>query len=59
METLAVELPTTHDDWAGFASADLDAKLVELDVVQRRVEAAIVGATDQAERELDREPALV
>ena len=50
METVSIEVPVGAVDWAGFTGADLDDKLRELDVVGRRVEAAIVGATEHAER---------
>jgi hypothetical protein len=50
METLVVELPSSGDEWAGFTGRALDAKVAELDVVGRRVEAAIVGAAELAER---------
>lgn len=50
METLVVELPTTPDDWSGFSGRDLDDEVAALDRAQRRIEAAIVGATEHAER---------
>ncbi|MFP5487149.1 MAG: DUF222 domain-containing protein, partial [Acidimicrobiia bacterium] len=50
METLVVEMPSSAEDWAGFSGHELDAKVRELDVAGRRVEAAIVGATELAER---------
>jgi len=50
MKTLVVELPDLVDDWVRFAGRELDAKVAELDVVARRIEAAIVGATEHAER---------
>jgi hypothetical protein len=37
-------------EWAEFHGSDLDQKVRELDVVHRRVEAAIVGATEHADR---------
>lgn len=40
MDTLTIELPTTPDDWSGVTGRDLDAKLRELDVAARRIEAA-------------------
>ena len=50
METLVVELPVTADDWAEFPGRELDAQVRSLDVAARRIEAAIVGATDVADR---------
>ncbi len=50
MEALTVELPVSADEWACFLAQDLDSKVRELDVVLRRVEAAIVGATEHADR---------
>lgn len=50
METLVVELPSSTEDWAGFTGRDLDAKVAELNVAGRRVEAAMVGATEFADR---------
>ena len=50
MEALAVELPVTGEDWAEFPGRELDAKVRSLEVVARRVEAAIVAATDIADR---------
>jgi hypothetical protein len=50
METLTVELPTRADDWTDLTGLQLDAKVRELDAAQRRVEAAIVGATKHADR---------
>lgn len=50
MEMLTVELPTTADDWAEFPGLCLDGKVRDLDVAQRRIEAAIVGATEHADR---------
>src|SRR5690606_32956870 len=50
METLVVELPSSTEDWARFTGRDLDAKVAELDVAGRRVEAAMVGATEFADR---------
>ena len=50
MERLIVELPASAEEWATFDGAELDAKLRELDVAGRRVEAAIVGAAEHAER---------
>lgn len=50
MKTLAVELPGSADEWADYPGLDLDAKVGELNVAQRRIEAAIVGATDHADR---------
>ncbi len=50
METLVVELPDTTDEWAELSAHDLDATVRELDVAGRRIEAAIVGATEHADR---------
>ena len=49
METVVIELPEP-EDWSAFGGRDLDAKLAELSVIQRRIEASIVGATEHAER---------
>lgn len=50
METLIVTIPTTDDEWTSFEGRELDAKLAELNVAQRRIEAAMVAATGAAER---------
>ena len=50
METLVVELPDTTDEWAELSVRDLDATVRELDVASRRVEAAIVAATEHVDR---------
>jgi len=50
MDRVTIELPVSADEWAEFAGRDLDAKVVEFDVAQRRIEAAIVGATEHADR---------
>jgi hypothetical protein len=50
METLVVELPSSVEEWAGLVGRELDAKVAELNVVGRRVEAAIVGAVEHADR---------
>jgi hypothetical protein len=50
MEVLTVELPSSPVEWGRFEGRSLDHKLRELDVVARRVEAAIVGATEHADR---------
>ena len=49
MGSLTVDLPG-GDEWVGFPGLALDAKVRELDVAQRRLEAAIVGATEHADR---------
>lgn len=46
MDTLVVELPTAAEDWARLPGRVLDAKVRQLDVAARRIEAAIVGATE-------------
>jgi hypothetical protein len=48
MERLVVELPASGE-WSDLAGHALDAKVRELDVASRRVEAAIVGAVDHAD----------
>lgn len=50
MQTLTVELPVGVDGWADFPGLCLDNKVRELDVAQRRIEAAIVRATEHADR---------
>ena len=50
MEALTVELPAGPEDWGNFLGPDLDNKVRELDVAHRRIEAAIVGATEHADR---------
>lgn len=50
MNTLTVELPESPGEWAMFDGRTLDEKLGELNVAQRRIEAAIVGATEHADR---------
>jgi hypothetical protein len=50
MEALIVELPSSTEEWAGFVGRDLDEKVAELNVAGRRIEAAIVGATEHADR---------
>lgn len=50
MESLIVELPRTADDWSELPGRWLDAKVRELDVAARRIEASIVGAVEFAER---------
>lgn len=45
-----MDLPTVREEWARFAGRELDAKVAELDVAARRIEAAIVGATEHADR---------
>lgn len=49
MSTVTVEFPTETDEWAEFGGHELDAKVAELNVAQRRIEAAIVFATNHAE----------
>ncbi len=49
MERLVVDLPTAGE-WSDLSGHDLDAKLRELNIAARRVEAAMVGAVDHAER---------
>ncbi len=50
MEVLSIELPSGVDDWNQLAGVHLDDKVRELDVAGRRIEAAIVGATERADR---------
>ena len=50
MEVLTLELRIGADEWSDFHGRDLDAKVRELDVAHRRIEAAIVGATEHADR---------
>lgn len=50
VETIIVELPGSEVEWADFDGRGLDAKVAELDVAARRIEAAIVGATEHADR---------
>ena len=50
METLIIELPSAGGEWGQFPGLSLDAKVRELDVAQRRIEASIVGATEHADR---------
>ena len=50
MEQLVVTLPAGIDGWAAMTAAETDAKVADLNAVQRRVEAALVTAVDQVER---------
>ncbi|MDJ0769953.1 MAG: DUF222 domain-containing protein [Ilumatobacter sp.] len=50
MDTLVVELPSSAEDWASFEGREFDAKVRVLDIAGRRIEAAIVGATDHSHR---------
>ncbi len=50
MEQVLVELPEGVDEWGALTSREVDLKVRELNVAQRRVEAALVGAVDHAER---------
>jgi hypothetical protein len=50
MGSVVVELPASAGEWAGYTGRALDDKVRELDVAARRIEAAIVGATDHADR---------
>jgi hypothetical protein len=50
MEVLSIAVPTSGEDWNGIVGVDLDDKVRELDVAGRRIEAAIVGATEYADR---------
>ena len=45
-----MELPSSREDWATFDGRALDEKVAELNVTGRRVEAAIVGATEHVDR---------
>lgn len=45
-----MELPSSVEEWVGFDGRALDVKVAELNVAGRRVEAAIVGATEHADR---------
>ena len=49
MQTLEIEVPE-GDEWSSFAGADLDAKVRELETAARQIEAAIVAATEVADR---------
>lgn len=50
MERLVVEVPSSPEEWASYRGSALDDKVRQLNVVQRRVEAAIVAAADHADR---------
>ena len=50
MEQLVVALPFGVDEWATMTGSELDTKVADLNVAQRRVEAALVGAVDHAEQ---------
>lgn len=50
MDTLVVKLPTSSEDWVELTPRELDEQVRALDVAQRRIEAAIVGATEHADR---------
>lgn len=50
MEALVVELPSSVEEWSSFDGRELDEKVAELNVAGRRIEAAIVGATEYADR---------
>ena len=50
MKTLVVELPETAEEWASFDARSLDDAVRTLESAARRIEAAIVDATAQAER---------
>jgi len=43
MQVLAVELPTGADEWGEFSGRQLDAKVRELDIAHRRIEAAVIN----------------
>ena len=49
MRSLTIELPE-GDEWSSFAGADVDAKLRELETAARRIESAIVAATEHVDR---------
>ena len=50
MDILTIAVPTTAEDWNQVAGVDLNDKVRELDVAGRRIEAAIIGATECADR---------